>query len=159
MLQDKSAFAQLSSDARIQRHAKQLSKQLQLLREKLFPPTAEKLLRTFTSGEAAQLVGVSDGFLRTLSNEGRGPAPDQSASGRRSYTLAQVNELREYMANAKPKDALNYLPRRRPGEKLQTIAVSNFKGGSAKTTTTIYLAQYLALQGYRVLAVDLAQLP
>ncbi|GAA5543653.1 plasmid partitioning protein RepA [Brucella sp. NBRC 113783] len=155
MLQDKSAFAQLSSDARIQRHAKQLSKQLQLLRERLFPPTAEKLLRTFTSGEAAQLVGVSDGFLRTLSNEGRGPAPNQSASGRRSYTLAQVNELREYMANAKPKDALNYLPRRRPGEKLQTIAVSNFKGGSAKTTTTIYLAQYLALQGYRVLAVDL----
>lgn len=55
MLQDKSAFAQLSSDARIQRHAKQLSKQLQLLRERLFPPTAEKLLRTFTSGEAAQL--------------------------------------------------------------------------------------------------------
>lgn len=155
MLQDKSAFAQLSSDARIQRHAKQLSKQLQLLRERLFAPTAEKLLRTFTSGEAAQLVGVSDGFLRTLSNEGRGPIPEQSSSGRRSYTLAQVNELREYMANAKPKDVLSYLPRRRPGEKLQTIAVSNFKGGSAKTTTTIYLAQYLALQGYRVLAVDL----
>ncbi|MDM8346883.1 plasmid partitioning protein RepA [Pseudochrobactrum sp. sp1633] len=155
MLQDKSAFAQLSSDARIQRHAKQLSKQLQLLRERLFPPTAEKLLRTFTSGEAAQLVGVSDGFLRTLSNEGRGPIPEQSSSGRRSYTLAQVNELREYMANAKPKDVLSYLPRRQPGEKLQTIAVSNFKGGSAKTTTTIYLAQYLALQGYRVLAVDL----
>lgn len=59
------------------------------------------------------------------------------------------------MAAQKPKDAVNYLPHRRPGEKLQTIAVANFKGGSAKTTTTIYLAQYLALQGYRVLAVDL----
>lgn len=155
MQQDQSAFAQLSSDARIQRHAKQLSKQLQLLRERLFPPTAQKLLRTFTSGEAAQLVGVSDGFLRSLSNEGKGPIPDQAPSGRRSYTLAQVNELRHYMAAQKPKDAVNYLPHRRPGEKLQTIAVANFKGGSAKTTTTIYLAQYLALQGYRVLAVDL----
>lgn len=155
MQHDQNAFAQLSSDARIQRHAKQLSKQLQLLRERLFPPTAQKLLRTFTSGEAAQLVGVSDGFLRSLSNEGKGPIPDQTASGRRSYTLSQVNELRQYMAHQKPKDAVNYLPHRRPGEKLQTIAVANFKGGSAKTTTTIYLAQYLALQGYRVLAVDL----
>jgi chromosome partitioning protein len=31
----------------------------------------------------------------------------------------------------------------------------NFKGGSAKTTTATHLAQYLALRGYRVLAVDL----
>jgi len=38
---------------------------------------------------------------------------------------------------------------------LQVIAVTNFKGGSGKTTTTAHLAQYLALQGYRVLAIDL----
>jgi len=31
----------------------------------------------------------------------------------------------------------------------------NFKGGSGKTTTAAHLAQYMALQGYRVLAVDL----
>jgi chromosome partitioning protein len=31
----------------------------------------------------------------------------------------------------------------------------NFKGGSGKTTTTANLAQYLALRGYRVLAIDL----
>lgn len=35
------------------------------------------------------------------------------------------------------------------------ITVANFKGGSAKTTTSVYLAQGLALQGYRVLAIDL----
>jgi chromosome partitioning protein len=33
--------------------------------------------------------------------------------------------------------------------------VMNFKGGSGKTTTTSHLAQYLALRGYRVLAIDL----
>jgi len=38
---------------------------------------------------------------------------------------------------------------------MQTIACANFKGGSAKTTTTLYLAQFLALHGYRVLALDL----
>ena len=31
----------------------------------------------------------------------------------------------------------------------------NFKGGSGKTTTTAHLAQYLALTGHRVLAIDL----
>ena len=144
-----------SSDARIANHAKRLSEQLQMLSERMFPPTAQKSLRTFSSTEAAALVGVSDGFLRALSLEGKGPSPDLSDSGRRSFSLAQVNELRQYMAAAKPKDAVNYLPHRRRGEKLQTIAVANFKGGSAKTTTTIYLAQYLALHGYRVLAVDL----
>ena len=41
------------------------------------------------------------------------------------------------------------------GERLQVIAVTNFKGGSGKTTTSAHLAQYLALHGYRVLAVDL----
>jgi chromosome partitioning protein len=31
----------------------------------------------------------------------------------------------------------------------------NFKGGSGKTTTSAHLAQFLALRGYRVLAIDL----
>ena len=40
-------------------------------------------------------------------------------------------------------------------EHLQCIAVVNFKGGSAKTTTAANLTQYLALHGYRTLAIDL----
>ena len=48
-----------------------------------------------------------------------------------------------------------FLPQRRTGERMQTVACTNFKGGSAKTTTTLYLSQYLALKGYRVLALDL----
>ncbi len=144
-----------TTDIRIERHATQLSRQLKLLREKLFPPLSQKTLRTFTSGEAAQMIGVSDGYLRQLSLDGKGPQPDVSQNGRRSYTLGQINELRQHMAKIKPKDALSYLPWRRDGEKLQTIAITNFKGGSAKTTTTLYLAQHLALEGYRVLAIDL----
>ncbi|RWF91528.1 MAG: plasmid partitioning protein RepA [Mesorhizobium sp.] len=154
-MQNQNVSTAISSDARISHHARQLSMQLQLLRERLFPPSSQKMLKTFTSGEAAQIVGVSDGYLRQLSLDGKGPSPAVSPTGRRSYTLEQINELRKYMAAAKPKDAITYLPWRRRGDKLQTIAVANFKGGSAKTTTSIYLAQHLALQGYRVLAVDL----
>ena len=35
------------------------------------------------------------------------------------------------------------------------MAIANFKGGSAKTTTSLHLAHYLGLHGYRVLAIDL----
>ena len=49
----------------------------------------------------------------------------------------------------------SYLPGRREGDHLQVISVINFKGGSAKTTTSAHLAQKLALDGYRVLAIDL----
>ena len=50
---------------------------------------------------------------------------------------------------------MDFFPRRRDGEKLQIITVANFKGGSAKTTTALYLGQYLALSGLQVLAIDL----
>ena len=147
--------ASVSSDDRIMRHARLLSNQLQALREKLFEPEQRKVLRGFTSGEAARLIGVSDSYLRQLSADGIGPLPETSASGRRSYTLAKINDLRRHLAAHKPRDAHLYVPHRRAGERMQTIACANFKGGSAKTTTALYLAQFLALRGYRVLALDL----
>ncbi|WP_163068131.1 AAA family ATPase, partial [Acinetobacter baumannii] len=52
-------------------------------------------------------------------------------------------------------DAWRFQPHRRKGEHLQVLAIANFKGGSAKTTTSVHLSQYLALRGYRVLAIDL----
>lgn len=102
------------------------------------------------------MVGVSDGYLRQLSIDGLGPKPATMAgSNRRAYTLRQVAELRRYLAEARPREALDFLPGRRTGDKLQVLAVANFKGGSAKTTTSLYLCQYLAMRGFRVLAVDL----
>ncbi|MGL4635784.1 MAG: plasmid partitioning protein RepA [Beijerinckiaceae bacterium] len=142
-------------DERILAHARLLSQQMQGLNNRLFAPDSKKQLRSFSSGEAAKLIGVSDGYLRQLSIDGIGPEPLVVASGRRAYTLAQVMELRRHISSAKLREALSILPHRRAGERLQTIACTNFKGGSAKTTTTIYLAQYLALRGYRVLAIDL----
>jgi chromosome partitioning protein len=144
-----------STSAHITQRAEALSARLRAVGERAFPPTAQKSLRTFSSGEVAEIVGVSDGYLRQLSIDGLGPSPDLGNGGRRSYSLEQINELRQYLAGARPKEAVRFFPRRREGEKLQVITVSNFKGGSAKTTTSLYLAQGLALQGYRVLAIDL----
>jgi chromosome partitioning protein len=144
-----------SATGRIARHAGLLSGQLHSLGTALFPPTARKSLRSFTSGEVAKIVRVSDGYLRQLSLDGLGPTPSTGHGGRRSYTLAQINELRRYLANVRPREASEFCPRRRADEKLQVIAVANFKGGSAKTTTALYLTQFLALAGFRVLAIDL----
>lgn len=139
-------------DAAIRRDALALSAQLTQLRAKVFPPQAQKTLRRFTSSEAAALIGVSDAYLRQLSLNKQGPAPELHSGGRRSYSLAQVNALRHYLSGS---DRRTYLPHRLRTEALQVLAVTNFKGGSGKTTTAAHLAQYLALRGYRILAIDL----
>ncbi|MCG8273830.1 plasmid partitioning protein RepA [Aquamicrobium sp. NLF2-7] len=144
-----------TTSGRISRHADALSVRLRAVAERVFAPTSEKTLRSFSSGEVADIVGISDGYLRQLSLDGLGPSPQLGPSGRRSYTLEQVNELRQYLAVARPKEALKFWPRRRDGDKLQILTVANFKGGSAKTTTSVYLAQGLALEGLRVLTIDL----
>ncbi len=148
-------FENETTSERITRQASALSDRLRAVGEIAFPPKAMKSLRSFSSGEVAQIVGVSDGYLRQLSLDGLGPVPELGTAGRRSYTLRQINELRAYLAEVRPKEALKFWPRRREGDKLQIISVANFKGGSAKTTSSLYLAQGLALQGYRVLAIDL----
>ena len=138
----------------ISEQANALSRKLQALRQKLFPPSAQKPLRQFGIAEAAKFLGVSAGYLKNLSLEGKGPAPSTSQSRRRFYTAEQIAELRAYLEkNGLPNRV--YLPCRRGNEHLQIIAVVNFKGGSCKTTTAINLAQFLALRGYRVLAIDL----
>jgi len=135
-------------------HARELSEKLQAHRLELFPPSARKTLRRFTSGEAADLIGVDPGYLRRLSLEGRGPQPEVSPSGRRSYSIEDIQALRAYLDES-GKAERRYLPHRREGDHLQVLAVVNFKGGSGKTTTSAHLAQYLALRGYRTLAIDL----
>jgi chromosome partitioning protein len=135
-------------------HARDLSAKLQQHRLALFPPTAAKTLRRFTSGEAAGLIGVDPGYLRRLSLEGRGPQPEVGPSGRRSYSIEDIQALRAYLDES-GKAERRYLPHRREGDHLQVLCVVNFKGGSGKTTTAAHLAQYLALRGYRTLAVDL----
>jgi chromosome partitioning protein len=134
--------------------ARDLSAKLQAHRLKLYPPSARKSLRRFSSGEAAKLMGINDGYLRQLSLDGKGPQPETTPSGRRSYSFEDIQGLRRFLDES-GKSGRRYLPHRTGSEHLQVLAVVNFKGGSGKTTTAAHLAQYLALKGYRVLAVDL----
>lgn len=150
------------ADETIAADAAALSEQLKAMRERLFPPAAQKVLRSFTSGEAARMIGVSDGYLRQLSLAGEGPQPSTGVAGRRFYSLADINALRHHLAEqalakGNMQKARSYLKWRDAarGEHLQVIAVTNFKGGSGKTTSAVHLAQYLAMSGHRVLTIDL----
>lgn len=145
-----------SVDETIGAQADLLSSQLQAMSEALFPPSSQKVLRRFTSGEAAKLIRVSDSTLRKMTLAGEGPQPQTTSNGRRLYKLSDINAIRRLLAQStRGREAIEFVPHRRPHEHLQVLAVTNFKGGSGKTTTSAHLAQYLALQGYRVLAIDL----
>ena len=135
-------------------HARRLSETLQAHRAQLFPPDAQRSLRKFTSGEVADLLGVKDAYLRKLHLDGKGPEPEIRTGGRRYYSPEDIQALRCYLETG-AKAQGTYLPGRKDGDKLQVITVINFKGGSGKTTTAAHLAQKMALDGYRVLAIDL----
>ncbi|MGB0905609.1 MAG: plasmid partitioning protein RepA, partial [Mangrovicoccus sp.] len=116
-------------------------------------PDVGKTLRTFTSSEAAYFLNITQGHLRRLHAEHKIEDTEKRLANRRIYTEAELQRIRHYLEeNAKTPGI--YLKGRREGDKLQTIAVSNFKGGSAKTSTTAHLAHGLGLQGYRVLCID-----
>lgn len=141
-------------NAVIRQHSEWLAQQLHAQRESLFPPDAAKSMRTFTSGEAAGLLGVNDSYLRKLHLDGKGPEPRLSSGNRRHYSAEDIQELRVLLEKT-ARNKGDYLPGRRDGDHMQIIGVMNFKGGSGKTTTSAHLAQWLALHGYRVLGIDL----
>lgn len=142
-------------DDKLLHQGAEISRKLNQLRLEKFPPNAKKTLRPFPMSEVAHYLGVSPNNLKRLHLEGKGPEPQIVSGGRRLYTADQMLELRQYLDKNGRADAKKYVPHRKLGEKLQVIAVVNFKGGSGKTTTAAHLAQHLTLTGHRVLAVDL----
>jgi chromosome partitioning protein len=145
----------LDFDEEILEQGELISDNLNMLRLEQYPPNAEKGLRQFSLAEVADYLGVTQNHIKKLHLDGKGPIPATTASGRRTYTAEQMMELRRFLDKNGRSDFKRYVPHRRPGEQLQVISVVNFKGGSGKTTTTAHLAQYLALTGHRVLAIDL----
>src|SRR5215472_1055683 len=121
---DVAVGAKPTLDHLIAQDAKVLSAQLTSIRQRLFPPTAQKTLRQFSSGEAAALIGISDAYLRQLSIAGEAPEPGKTAAGRRSYSLDHINDIRRTLQRSKVR---GYVPTRQGAEHLQILAITNFK--------------------------------
>src|ERR1700759_5201926 len=85
-------------DRLIEQDARLLSSQLHALRARLFPPASAKTLRSFSSTEAAEWIGISDAYLRQLALAGEVAEPAKTGGGRRVYTLEQINEVRRVLS-------------------------------------------------------------
>ena len=116
-----------------------------------------KALRLFSTWEITRyLIPVAQAHFRRVLKQN--PDLPQGASetegGAKWFTLDEVLRLRAHFA-AEGSKAKEYLPWRPKGLPAKIVAVANFKGGVGKTSTCAHLAMSAALDGYRVLVVDL----
>jgi chromosome partitioning protein len=114
-------------------------------------PDKRKRLRTFSTQEVAALLGVKPRDVTVLSKS----ADERSGVVRNRLAFGDILQIRKSLFDSSGDH--RFLPRRNPdrGEGLATAVFSNFKGGSAKTTSSVHFAQYMAKEGYRVLLIDL----
>lgn len=117
------------------------------VRESMLKPYPRKIPPQFSTTQLAALCGIDRPRLNYVISKGELPPGTLQGSGRaRTFTLAETRQW--IQAEAK-------ISKRPIGERGKIIVVSNFKGGSTKTTTAMTLAQGLTLRGRRVLIVDL----
>jgi cellulose biosynthesis protein BcsQ len=116
-----------------------------------------KTLRLFSTWEICRyLIPVAQGHFRRVlkANPALPQGRSETEGGAKWFTLDEVLRLRAFFGaeGAKKKD---YLPYRPAGLPAKMVAVANFKGGVGKTSTCAHLAMSAALDGYRVLVIDL----
>lgn len=116
-----------------------------------------KRLRLFSTWEITKyLIPIAPGHFRRVlkANPGLPQGRAESDTGAKWFSLDEVLRLRAHFA-AEGSKAKNYLPWRPKDLPAKIVAVANFKGGVGKTSTCAHLAMSAALDGYRVLVVDL----
>lgn len=117
----------------------------------------DRFLRSFSTWEITRyLIPVATGHFRRVlkQNPDLPQGRSETPGGAKWFTLDEVLRLRSHFAaeGSKAKDYQPYRPKNLPAK---MVAVANFKGGVGKTSTAAHLAMSAALDGYRVLVVDL----
>lgn len=110
-------------------------------------PEQRKILRKWNLKEVAELLAVSRKTLERGIDDGKLPGGERVATGRRLFSLEEIHRIQEVLGLRPWRDPATDPP--------VVIAVANFKGGVAKTSTSIHLGQYFALRGYRTLMIDI----
>lgn len=110
-------------------------------------PETKKTLRNWGISEAATLIGRTEQYIRKLeAKDGILYPPLKDERGKRYYTLERINLFR---------DKLGSRFKRPAATEPVVFAITNFKGGVGKSSTSLALSHKCALEGLRVLCVDL----
>ena len=119
--------------------------------------TGARHLRPFSTWEITRyLIPVAPAHFRRVlrQNPDLPQGVSETEGGAKWFSLDEVLRLRAHFGQEGSK-AKEYLPFRPAGQPAKMVAVANFKGGVGKTSTAAHLAMSAALDGYRVLVVDL----
>lgn len=121
------------------------------LRDQILAPRPRKVPPTFTSSQIMELCDLDRARFNYLINKEGYPGGQLSENGRiRYFTLSETRQWINKAAKI-PKSPLLF------GDSAdgRVLLISQLKGGSAKTTTAMCLAQGLNMRGRKVLVVDL----
>lgn len=116
------------------------------VRSRMLAPQSKKQAPIFSMTQVAALCGTDKGQLSYRIAKDNLPAGHLNATrSRREFSLADARKcVLAYRAESL----------RPEGKRAVTLSIGNFKGGVAKTTTAMTLAQGLSLRGHRVLVID-----
>ena len=127
------------------------------LAERGLDASGARTLRLFSTWEITKyLIPVATAHFRRVlkANPNLPQGRSETEGGAKWFSFDEVLVLRAHFA-AEGSKAKNYLPWRPKDLPAKIVAVANFKGGVGKTSTAAHLAMSAALDGYRVLVIDL----
>lgn len=118
-------------------------------------PDGQKRLRKFSTWEVCRfLIPVAPAHFRRVL-KAQPELPQGTGEGNSKwFALEEIIRLREHFATEGAAHR-EYRPYRPEGLDAKVLAVANFKGGVGKTSTCAHLAMSAALDGYKVLVIDL----
>lgn len=118
---------------------------LKTIRRTVLQPSSAKATPTLSTGRLAELCGLNVEQVAYRASKGDLPSGRSGTGERRKWTVEEAAVWAR---------ACRAESQRPAGARAVTLSTGNFKGGVAKSTTAMTLAQGLALRGHRCLAVD-----